>query len=98
MDGRVPVTSTRFSINKMGMKLKKDNKKKNKEEDDELGGWKPWFYKDQVAGWVAEYEEGLTLATVRGAGHQVPVLTPDRALSLVSHFLDGKALPLFRSF
>ncbi|KAM0949723.1 putative carboxypeptidase D [Dioscorea sansibarensis] len=98
MDGRVPVTSTRFSINKMGMKLKKDNKKKNKEEDDELGGWNPWFYKDQVAGWVAEYEEGLTLATVRGAGHQVPVLTPDRALSLVSHFLDGKALPLFRSF
>lgn len=35
--------------------------------------WRQWRYKDdegmQVAGFVTEYEEGLTFATVRGAGH-----------------------------
>nr|KYP68419.1 Serine carboxypeptidase-like 35 [Cajanus cajan] len=78
-DGRVPVTSTRYSINKMGLKVKKE--------------WRAWFHKLQVAGWVAEYEGGLTFATIRGAGHQVPVFAPDQALALVSHFLSSETLP-----
>lgn len=78
-DGRVPVTSTRYSINKMGLKIKKE--------------WRAWFHKSQVAGWVETYEGGLTLATVRGAGHQVPVIAPQQSLSLFSHFLSGNALP-----
>ncbi|KAM1084982.1 hypothetical protein ACFX13_010984 [Malus domestica] len=57
-DGRVPVTSTRYSIKKMGLRV--------------IQGWKAWFDKGQVAGWAETYEGGLTFATVRGAGHQVP--------------------------
>ncbi|URE26821.1 Serine carboxypeptidase, partial [Musa troglodytarum] len=85
-DGRVPVTSTRYSINEMRLRPKGEERKR-------WGGWRAWYHKEQVAGWVVEYEEGLTLATVRGAGHQVPVFAPDRALSLLSHFLGGQPLP-----
>lgn len=86
-DGRVPVTSTRYSINEMGLKVKEKTKGK------EWGGWRAWYHKDQVAGWVVEYQDGLTLATVRGAGHQVPAFAPDRSLLLVAHFLNGKPPP-----
>ncbi|CAH2073553.1 unnamed protein product [Thlaspi arvense] len=55
-DGRVPVTSTRYSIKKMGPKVESP--------------WRSWFHKSQVAGWVETYAGGLTFATVRGAGHQ----------------------------
>ncbi|OAY78780.1 Serine carboxypeptidase-like 35 [Ananas comosus] len=92
-DGRVPVTSTRYSINKMKLHAKK----KGKGKGDEWGGWRAWYYKEQVGGWVVEYEEGLAFATVRGAGHQVPVFAPAPALSLLSHFLAGRSLPASRS-
>ncbi|KAJ7954550.1 Carboxypeptidase [Quillaja saponaria] len=78
-DGRVPVTSTRYSINKMGLKRKEE--------------WRAWFYKGQVAGWVEVYDGGLTLATVRGAGHQVPMFAPKQSLSLFTHFLSAGKLP-----
>ncbi|MQL84567.1 hypothetical protein Taro_017093 [Colocasia esculenta] len=81
-DGRVPVTSTRYSVNAMGLTVKEE--------------WRAWYHKKQVAGWVVEYWEGLTLATLRGAGHQVPAFAPDRSLSLLSHFLDGRPLPSSR--
>ncbi|KAL5574680.1 hypothetical protein UlMin_016379 [Ulmus minor] len=81
-DGRVPVTSTRYSIKKLRLKIKEE--------------WRAWFHKGQVAGWVEMYEGGLTLATVRGAGHQVPVLAPEQALSLFSHFLSANTLPSSR--
>ncbi|MQM19980.1 hypothetical protein Taro_052994 [Colocasia esculenta] len=81
-DGRVPVTSTRYSVNAMGLTVEEE--------------WRAWYHKRQVAGWVVEYRGGLTLATLRGAGHQVPVLAPDRSLSLISHFLAGKRLPSAR--
>jgi hypothetical protein len=47
----------------------------------------------QVGGYTELYEGGLTLATVRDAGHQVPSYQPTRALSLIKHFLDGTPLP-----
>ncbi|GAV72249.1 Peptidase_S10 domain-containing protein [Cephalotus follicularis] len=81
-DGRVPVTSTRYSINKMGLTIEEE--------------WRAWFHKSQVAGWVETYEGGLTLATVRGAGHQVPVFAADQSLSLFTHFLSAKTLPSSR--
>ncbi|XP_057456085.1 serine carboxypeptidase-like 35 isoform X2 [Lotus japonicus] len=81
-DGRVPVTSTRYSINKMGLKVKKE--------------WRAWFHKHQVAGWVEVYEGGLTFATIRGAGHQVPVFAPQQSLSLFTHFLSSHSLPSSR--
>ncbi|XP_030547568.1 serine carboxypeptidase-like 35 [Rhodamnia argentea] len=81
-DGRVPVTSTRYSVNEMKLKIKEE--------------WRAWYHRRQVAGWVESYEGGLTLATVRGAGHQVPVFAPDQSLSLFTHFLATDALPSSR--
>ncbi|KAL5721505.1 Serine carboxypeptidase-like 35 [Ranunculus cassubicifolius] len=78
-DGRVPITSTRYSINAMKSKVKDE--------------WRSWFHRHQVGGWVTTYENGLTLATIRGAGHQVPVFAPAQSLSLFSHFLAGSTLP-----
>ncbi|XP_010522153.1 PREDICTED: serine carboxypeptidase-like 35 [Tarenaya hassleriana] len=81
-DGRVPVTSTRYSIKKMGLKVESE--------------WRAWFHKNQVAGWVETYVGGLTFATVRGAGHQVPLFAPPPSLSLFSHFLSSLSLPSSR--
>ncbi|KAK6931732.1 Peptidase S10, serine carboxypeptidase [Dillenia turbinata] len=82
-DGRVPVTSTRYSLKEMRLRIEE--------------GWRAWFHKQQVGGWMMRYEGGLTLATVRGAGHQVPLLAPEQALSLFTHFLSATALPPSRS-
>lgn len=37
--------------------------------------------------------EGLTFVTVRGAGHEVPLGQPRRALILLEHFLNNKPMP-----
>ncbi|KAE8677467.1 Serine carboxypeptidase-like 40 [Hibiscus syriacus] len=42
-----------------------------------------------VGGYTEVYKGGLTSATERGAGHQVPSFQPKRALSLIWHFLPG---------
>ncbi|XP_062184189.1 serine carboxypeptidase-like 35 [Phragmites australis] len=95
-DGRVPVTSTRYSINAMGLRPR-ERKKRPAATGAEWGGWRAWYYRQQVAGWAVEYEEGLTLVTVRGAGHQVPLFAPERSLAMLYHFLRGQALPASRS-
>lgn len=102
-DGRVPVTSTRYSINAMGLRPRERRASGNRSATsaagvvEELGGWRAWYYRQQVAGWAVEYEEGLTLVTVRGAGHQVPLFAPGRSLAMLYHFLRGQALPAARS-
>ncbi|CAK7330954.1 unnamed protein product [Dovyalis caffra] len=78
-DGRVPVTSSQYSINKMNLPIKTE--------------WNPWFFNQEVGGYVQVYKGDLTFATVRGAGHMVPSVQPVRALSLISHFLAGTPLP-----
>ncbi|CAI9769456.1 unnamed protein product [Fraxinus pennsylvanica] len=78
-DGRVPVTSTKYSIKKMKLAV--------------TTSWHPWFISREVGGYTQVYEGNLTFATVRGAGHQVPSYQPARALSLIMHFLGGTALP-----
>ncbi|KAI3445070.1 hypothetical protein Pfo_001735 [Paulownia fortunei] len=55
--------------------------------------WYPWYLGGQVGGYTQVYEDNLTFATVRGAGHQVPSDQPARALSLIMHFLAGTELP-----
>ncbi|KAM3733861.1 hypothetical protein ACB098_11G170500 [Castanea mollissima] len=83
-DGRVPVTSTKYSLNKMRLPIET--------------AWYPWFIDREVGGYTQKYKGDLTFATVRGAGHQVPSYQPLRALSLISHFLSGKPLPYSRSY
>jgi serine carboxypeptidase-like clade 2 len=47
---------------------------------------------DQVGGWSQVYE-GLTLVTVRGAGHEVPLHRPRQALVMFQQFRQGKPMP-----
>ncbi|KAJ8433446.1 hypothetical protein Cgig2_017406 [Carnegiea gigantea] len=77
-DGRIPVTATRYTLRKLGLKTKKE--------------WTAWYSGPQVGGWTIEYE-GLTFVTVRGAGHQVPTLKPKEALHIAKHFFENKQLP-----
>ncbi|KAK2386232.1 serine carboxypeptidase [Trifolium repens] len=79
IDARVPVTSTKYSIKKMNLPIDTT--------------WYPWFINGQVGGYAEVYKGGLTFATVREAGHQVPSYQPARALSLIKHFLNGTPLP-----
>ncbi|OIT36033.1 serine carboxypeptidase-like 40 [Nicotiana attenuata] len=78
-DGRVPVTSSKRSIKAMDLTVDKP--------------WRSWLYGGEVGGYIETYKGGLTFATVRGAGHEVPSYQPARALSLISHFLSGTAPP-----
>ncbi|EOA32143.1 hypothetical protein CARUB_v10015394mg [Capsella rubella] len=52
-----------------------------------------WFYKEQVGGWVTEYGNILTFATVRGAAHMVSYAQPSRGLHMFSSFVRGQRLP-----
>ena len=47
----------------------------------------------KVGGWVTEYGNLLTFATVRGAAHMVPYAEPSRALHMFSSFMNGRRLP-----
>ncbi|KAJ1292174.1 hypothetical protein BS78_02G372100 [Paspalum vaginatum] len=86
-DGRVPVTSSRYSVNQLQLPV--------------AAKWRAWFSSTQgageVGGYVVQYkgkEKGsLSLVTVRGAGHEVPSYQPKRALVLVQSFLEGKTPP-----
>ncbi|XVF47073.1 hypothetical protein PTKIN_Ptkin03bG0079600 [Pterospermum kingtungense] len=77
VDSAVPITSTRYGLNVLNLPIKT--------------AWRPWSNNDEVGGYVVEYE-GLTLVTVREAGHYVPSYQPARALAMISLFLRG-ALP-----
>uniref|UniRef100_A0A0D9XQC0 Carboxypeptidase n=1 Tax=Leersia perrieri TaxID=77586 RepID=A0A0D9XQC0_9ORYZ len=52
-----------------------------------------WLRRGQAGGWVTEYGNILTFATVRGASHMVPFAQPDRALGLFQSFALGRRLP-----
>ncbi|CAI9102938.1 OLC1v1001334C1 [Oldenlandia corymbosa var. corymbosa] len=79
VDGRVPVTGTQYSLETMAVPI--------------TTPWGPWYLNGEVGGYVQYYQNNLTFATVRGAGHQVPSYRPDRSLELVSRFLTGSPLP-----
>ncbi|KMZ68387.1 Serine carboxypeptidase-like 33 [Zostera marina] len=81
-DGRVPVIGSRYCVEALGLHLKTK--------------WKPWYHQHQVAGRFVEYE-GLTMATVRGAGHLVPLNKPREALRLINTYLSNQKLPTDRS-
>ncbi|KAL8166588.1 hypothetical protein V2J09_008087 [Rumex salicifolius] len=77
-DAVIPLTSTRYSINAMNLKV--------------LTQWYAWYDQHKVGGWSQIYK-GLTLVTVRGAGHEVPLGRPRLASVLFRHFLDNVPLP-----
>ncbi|XVF36223.1 hypothetical protein REPUB_Repub19eG0040000 [Reevesia pubescens] len=64
-DGALPVTCSRYAINKLGTPIKT--------------AWYPWYTQGEVGGYAVGYQN-LTFVTVRGAGHFVPSYQPARAL------------------
>ncbi|KAF6258886.1 peptidase S10, serine carboxypeptidase [Scenedesmus sp. NREL 46B-D3] len=57
--------------------------------------WQPWYNSGapaQVAGYVVEYNSGLTYATVKGAGHMVPQTRPVEALDMFTRFINRQPL------
>mmetsp|Transcript_67486 Transcript_67486/g.213614 ORF Transcript_67486/g.213614 Transcript_67486/m.213614 type:complete len:109 (-) Transcript_67486:25-351(-) len=86
VDGIVPVTGTRAWVDTFDLPVTR--------------AWRPWYPKGtpQVGGYTTAYGaakpggNGLTLATVRNAGHMVPYTQPERAFYLFSTFLAGKEL------
>ncbi|XP_068658232.1 serine carboxypeptidase II-3-like [Aristolochia californica] len=78
-DGRVPITSTRYSLGVLKLAVKKP--------------WAPWSVNGEVGGYGVVYQGGLTLVTVRGAGHEVPSYQPERAQFYIDAFLKGKLPP-----
>nr|XP_043630692.1 serine carboxypeptidase 1-like [Erigeron canadensis] len=74
-DGRVPVTTSRYSIDKLQTPVQTS--------------WYPWMYEEEVGGYAVGYQN-LTFVTIRGAGHFVPSYQPARALAFFSSFLQGK--------
>lgn len=77
-DAIIPVTSTRYSIDALKLPT--------------VTPWHAWYDDSQVGGWTQEYK-GLTLVTIRGAGHEVPLHKPKLALKLVRSFLSGISMP-----
>ncbi|CAM6026039.1 unnamed protein product [Sphagnum balticum] len=78
-DSVVPVTSTRYSIEALLLPIETP--------------WYPWYdQQQQVGGRTVKYG-GLTFVTVRGAGHQVPLLQPSRFLQMLTTFIQGNPLP-----
>jgi serine carboxypeptidase-like clade 2 len=49
----------------------------------------------QVAGRFVEFH-GMSMVTVRGAGHLVPLNKPAEGLKLINAFLGGEQLPTHR--
>ncbi|XP_016497045.1 serine carboxypeptidase-like 25 [Nicotiana tabacum] len=78
VDSVVPVTATRYSLAQLKLST--------------TIPWYPWYVKKQVGGWTEVYK-GLTFATVRGAGHEVPLFKPRAAYQLFRSFLRGEPLP-----
>ncbi|KAG6482410.1 hypothetical protein ZIOFF_059041 [Zingiber officinale] len=79
-DGRVPITSTRYSLNKLKLKVK--------------ASWRAWMLNSEVGGYTVVYDHNLTFATIRGAGHEVPSYQPARALEMIKSFFQGLHLPV----
>ncbi|KAH7855607.1 hypothetical protein Vadar_026712 [Vaccinium darrowii] len=77
-DAVVPLTATRYSIDALKLPT--------------ITNWYPWYDNGKVGGWSQVYE-GLTLVTVTGAGHEVPLFRPRQAYILFRSFLENKSMP-----
>ncbi|KAM5549698.1 hypothetical protein ABKV19_000889 [Rosa sericea] len=54
-------------------------------------GWRPWYVNGNVAGFTEKYtndvSDGLTFATIKGAGHTAPEYMPEQALDMMDRWL-----------
>ncbi|PSC70972.1 serine carboxypeptidase 24-like [Micractinium conductrix] len=80
VDAIVPVIGTRNWIRELDLPVTPH------------GRWHAWHSgTGQVGGWTVEHE-GLTFASVRGAGHMVPYTQPERALYLFKKWVHQEPL------
>ncbi|KAJ9684572.1 hypothetical protein PVL29_016845 [Vitis rotundifolia] len=77
-DSVVPITATRYSIDALKLPT--------------ITNWYAWYDNHKVGGWSQVYK-GLTLVTVTGAGHEVPLHRPRQAYILFRSFLENKPMP-----
>lgn len=78
-DGIVPVTGTRNWLRYGNFTA--------------INAWRPWLTDDkQTGGFTQSYEGNLVFASVRGAGHMVPIDQPKRSFELFSRFLNNQPL------
>ncbi|KAG2620288.1 hypothetical protein PVAP13_3NG166400 [Panicum virgatum] len=78
-DAVIPLTSTRYSIDALGLPT--------------ATSWSRGSPLVKIVGGWSQVYKGLTLVTIRGAGHEVPLHRPRQAFILFQHFLQGKAMP-----
>lgn len=79
-DTVIPVTGTLKALKPMNLTVVKE--------------WLAWFSEGQVGGYTEEYRGNFRFATVRGAGHEVPLYKPKPALTLFKQFILNSPLPL----
>lgn len=51
--------------------------------------WRQWKINEQVAGYVQTYKEGITLITIKGAGHMAPQDKRQEAKIILDAFFEG---------
>lgn len=78
-DSIVPTTGTRYALGSLKLPV--------------VVPWYSWYNKLQVGGREIVYQRNLTFVTVRGAGHEVPLLRPVEFLQVFKAFLHGSLLP-----
>lgn len=79
VDAVVPVTGTRYGVEHLDLKTKEK--------------WFSWYVDGQVGGRCQAYD-GLSLVTIRNAGHQVPYTQPKRGFVLIKSYLASGDEPL----
>ncbi|KAI3842726.1 hypothetical protein MKW98_015393 [Papaver atlanticum] len=54
--------------------------------------WRPWFVNGQIAGYTRAYSNGLTYASVKGAGHDATGYNPDECYAMFERWISHKPL------
>ncbi|KAI3919705.1 hypothetical protein MKX01_000146 [Papaver californicum] len=54
--------------------------------------WRPWFVSGQVAGYTRAYSNGLTYATIKGAGHEAPWYKPEECYAMFERWISNTSL------
>ena len=54
--------------------------------------WRIYYAGDQLAGYVTQYENGFTFATIHGAGHMAPQWQRAKTYHAIFNWIKGKDL------
>ncbi|KAF7811505.1 serine carboxypeptidase-like 7 [Senna tora] len=54
--------------------------------------WRPWLFQSQIAGYTRMYSNGMTFATVKGAGHTAPEYKGKESFAMFERWISQKPL------